>query len=110
MCYNTVQGIINQVMRSWMDVQITDKARDFLLKIFKEKNANGIRAYFGGFGWGGPQIGVALDEPREGDKVEVINGIRVAMDPDIAPWLAGVTLEYDEYYQGLVLTGAPGGC
>ncbi len=32
-----------------MDVQITDKARDFLLKIFKEKNANGIRAYFGGF-------------------------------------------------------------
>jgi len=53
---------------------------------------------------------VALDEPREGDKVEVINCIRVAMDPDIAPWLAGVTLEYDEYYQGLVLTGAPGGC
>lgn len=86
-------------------MKITDQARSLLLEIFKQRNANGIRAYFGGFGWGGPQIGLALDEPEEGDKVEYINGIRVAMDPDIAPYLQGMTLEYDEFSQGLILTG-----
>lgn len=27
------------------------------------------------------------------------------MDPDIAPYLQGMTLEYDEFSQGLILTG-----
>lgn len=31
-------------------MQISDQARDQLLKIFKEKHAVGIRLYFGGYG------------------------------------------------------------
>jgi hypothetical protein len=31
-------------------MQITDKARDILKEILAERNANGIRVYFGGFG------------------------------------------------------------
>lgn len=35
----------------------------------------------------------------------MINGIQVAMDQDIIPYLQGLTLQYDEFSKGLVLAG-----
>ena len=40
-----------------------------------------VRVYFGGFGWGGPNLGLALEEPKEGDEKYEVNGLTFILDP-----------------------------
>lgn len=54
-----------------------------LKQMLRENSKSGIRVYFAGFGWGGPNIGMALDEPESEDKVVIINEIQVLLDPDL---------------------------
>lgn len=86
-------------------MQITDRARDMLKQVLQEKNASGIRLHFSGYGWGGPQIGLALDEPAAEDQVSTINDIVVAIDKEIIDFTQNLTLEYDEAHNGIVLLG-----
>jgi len=75
-------------------MKITDLARDELFKFLQSENAEGIRLYFNGFGWGGPNYGVALDEPQPDDHVEVINQIQVAIDPYLEEYTEELVLDY----------------
>ena len=88
-----------------MKMQIADKARDLLKEVLKERSASGIRVYFAGFGWGGPEIGLALDEPEATDIVTVINEIEVALDIKLNEDADTIILEYDELNDGLVILG-----
>ncbi len=63
-------------------MKITDGAKQLLENIFTEKGAEGIRVYAVA-GCCGPQFTISLDAPQESDKVEIINGIRVAFDSRI---------------------------
>lgn len=96
-------------------MQITDAARDLIQNFLKQKKAEGLRLYYLG-GCGGPQHGFTTDEPEENDRVEIINGIRVAFDPEVGS-TDNFTLDMvqDEDGTGLVLLGVPeldtsGGC
>lgn len=96
-------------------MQITDAARDLIQNFLKQKNADGLRLYYLG-GCGGPQYGFTTDEPEADDKVEIINGIKVAFDPEVGD-TGDFTLDMvqDEDGTGLVLLGVPetdtsGGC
>ena len=91
-------------------MQITNDAREVLKEVLKEQNAAGIRVYFAGFGWGGPQIGLALDEPEAEDKVTTINDIQVAIDPQIEDNTEILTLDFDKQQNGLVLLGNESDC
>lgn len=91
-------------------MKITDEARELLKQVLKENNTSGIRVYFAGFGWGEPEIGLALDEPEEDDEVKIINEIQVAIDLHIEPYLEGLVLEYDQKNKGLVLFGNESDC
>lgn len=53
---------------------------------------------------------MALEEPEEGDKVEVINGIKVAFEQSIVPFVEESVLDVDQWTKGFILRGAPGGC
>ena len=76
-------------------MNITDLARDELSKVLQTQEVTGVRVYFNGFGWGGPNFGVALDEPQPGDHVEVINQIHVAIDPYMYNFMANdLVLDY----------------
>lgn len=87
-------------------MNITNDARDILKPILNERNASGIRLYFAGYGWGGPSIGLALDEPEAEDSVLMINEIQVAIEPGLEDYSEGVLLEYDKRRNGLVLIGS----
>ena len=93
-----------------MILKITDSARDLLKKILQEKNTGGIRVFFAGFGWGGPQIGLALDEPEADDIIETINEIQVAIDPEIKPHTESMILDHDQDNERLVLLGNDSDC
>lgn len=91
-------------------MNITDEARDHIIQVLKGKSVNGIRVYFAGFGWGQPQIGLALDEPEAEDKVVLINEIQVAFDPNIEGYTEDLTLDFDKQTNGLVLLGNESDC
>jgi len=81
-------------------MNITDGAKQKLEEIFQEKGVNGIRFYSNGFGCCGPQVGLSLNEPKDTDIVQEINGVRVALDQDIKNSVEPLTLDNDETPDG----------
>lgn len=55
-------------------------------------------------------MGLALDEPENNDKIVTINEIQVAIDPDIESFTDGLTLEFNQEANGLVLSGNESSC
>lgn len=55
------------------------------LKLDLEKsNSKVVRIKISGYGWGGPSLGVALDEQREDDEVYELNGVKFVASEDIS--------------------------
>jgi len=81
-------------------VNISDGAKQKLEEIFKEKGVNGVRIYSNGAGCCGPQVGLSLDEPKDTDMIQEINGVRVALDQDIKDSVEELTLDNDETPDG----------
>ncbi len=94
-------------------MQITDAAKELIQDYLNKKNADGLRLYreASGCGCGGMQYQLTAEVPHETDKVEIINGIKVAIASDIGSTDEFI-LDRDEYEgaQGLVLLGANSGC
>ncbi|AGK53512.1 adhesin [Bacillus sp. 1NLA3E] len=91
-------------------MKITDEAKQLLESFLKEKGADGIRLYTVG-GCCGPQFAISLDPPQESDRMETINGIKVAFDAQITT-TEELTLDKEENQEGtgLVLLGASSCC
>ncbi|WP_280770208.1 adhesin [Salipaludibacillus daqingensis] len=91
---------------------ITDEAKNFLLVMLKENDAENIKIFSNGGGCCGPSVGLAMDDPNEEDIVEDINQIKVAFEKSIYKDLENVTIDYQQTPQGesLVLEGLNQGC
>lgn len=92
-------------------MKITDGAKQLLENFISEKGADGIRLYTVP-GCCGSQFALSMDAPKESDKIETINGIRVAIDSLITASTDELTLDKEENQNGagLVLLGAGGCC
>lgn len=91
-------------------MKITDGAKQLLENVLSQKGAEGIRLYSVA-GCCGPQFAISLDEPQESDKVETINGIKVAFDSQVTG-TDELTLDKEENQEGagLVLLGTSNCC
>lgn len=91
-------------------MKITDAAKQLLENVLTENGAEGIRLSSVA-GCCGPQFELSLDTPQANDKMETINGIQVAIDPQIAG-TEELTLDKEENQngEGLVLLGASSCC
>ena len=91
-------------------MKITDAAKHLLENVLTENGAEGIRLYSVA-GCCGPQFALSLDAPLETDIIETINGIKVAIDSQVAT-TEELTLDKEENQNGggLVLVGASGCC
>lgn len=58
-----------------MNISFDDKTKDALLKKLNNNDNKVIRLMIKGFGWGGPTLGAVLDEQKNDDIVEVVDGI-----------------------------------
>lgn len=76
-------------------MKITNRATTEIKKIFTENNASSLRIYIAGMGWGGPRLGMVLEEPQKNDVVKDINGIKMAFDSQAATYAEYVTLDSD---------------
>jgi Fe-S cluster assembly iron-binding protein IscA len=91
-------------------MKITDRAKQLLENVLSENGAEGIRLY-SVTGCCGPQFALSLDAPLETDTVKNINGIKVAIDSQIAT-TEDLTIDKEESEDGagLVLLGASSCC
>ena len=72
-----------------------------------------IRIAYGGAGWSGPRLGLALEELKHTNDIVVESaGIKVVYSKDLASYVSGMSIEYSDkwYNKGFRLTGAGGGC
>ncbi|MDZ5711110.1 adhesin [Jeotgalibacillus haloalkalitolerans] len=88
---------------------ITDEAKEAFKKLFHQYESENIRVYFAGQGEGSPEIGLSFHVPEENDVIQTINGIKVAIDPQILFVAEELTLDVQDTPEGrgIVMTGGP---
>ncbi|MEK3797120.1 Fe-S cluster assembly protein HesB [Peribacillus sp. FSL H8-0477] len=87
-----------------MDVSLDGK--NYLTLVIEASEAKTLR-FYGISGCCGVNFGVGLDEAHESDEIITIDGLTVAIDPQVKSQLAGVTIHAEEENGeiGLVLLG-----
>ncbi|MGM9948910.1 MAG: Fe-S cluster assembly protein HesB [Lysinibacillus sp.] len=93
-------------------MDMTVEGRHYLMQVLEEAEVKTLR-FYGVPGCCGISVGVGLESPAANDEVEMIEGIQVAIDPQVKELLADVTIHAAEEDGeiGLVLAGyAPAGC
>ena len=65
-----------------MNISFDELTKDALKKQLGQKGKSSVRLLIKGFGWGGPILGVVLDEQQEDDILESVNGINFVVDKE----------------------------
>jgi iron-sulfur cluster insertion protein len=85
------------------DVRLTPKALEMVRKM-KDKEGlgaeQGLRIGVTGGGCSGFQYQLQFDTEKEGDRVAMLDGVRVLIDEISLPYIAGTTLDYVEGLHG----------
>ena len=63
-------------------VEVTQEATKQIQEYFQGKEVAPIRIFLNAGGWGGPSLAMALDEPKDDDKVFDVNGFQFIMQKD----------------------------
>ena len=83
---------------------ITEIAAGKVKEVMASQNKDNslLRLYIAGFGWGGPNFGMALDESvNPEDQVDEAFGIKLVADKKFAEYLEGAVVDYiDSEYGG----------
>lgn len=84
-----------------------EQFNEYLKKVESPENKM-LRVTFNGFGWGGPDFGLTLEESKgENDIVVEAEGMKVIYDKEFVYYLDDATLDYndEDYGRGFILTG-----
>ena len=93
-------------------VQITETARVKIKEVLEQNTGKYLRLFVQGIGWGGPQMGMALDEPKENEKPMDVNGINVLIEAEALPLVDSLTVDYvsDPDGEGFTIVGGSSCC
>src|SRR6266536_4876505 len=84
-------------------IEITDSAATKIKDLLTEqgKGDHALRVFVRGMSCSGPAYGMALDnEPRPDDRVAEVNGVKLLVDPQSAPYLEGAQVDYVDSLMG----------
>ena len=93
-------------------MNMTENAKQYILSAMKENNADTLR-FYGVAGCCGMNLAVGLVPAEEGDQIEMVNDVNIAIMPEMVQELQNVTINVEEQDGeiGLVLEGyAPSCC
>ncbi len=92
-------------------MKMTENAKQYILSAMKENNADTIR-FYGVAGCCGMNLAVGLVPAEEGDQIEKVNDVNIAIMPEMAQELQNVTINVEEQdgEMGLVLEGYAPSC
>src|SRR5699024_1383907 len=93
-------------------MKITDTAKKYIEQGMNQFNIFTVRFSVEGPGCCGPKWAFELQEAKEKDIVETINGLNVAIEPELVEVLADIELDFDEDGEqiGFVINGGKEGC
>ena len=74
-------------------LEITDVARDKIKEALSEHSGKYLRIAIEA-GWGGPRLGLALDELKENEETTQVNGIDLLISNEAEPYSDGNTIDY----------------
>lgn len=83
-----------------MNIHLEDAAKDALIKALKEQNKSAVRLSIAGFGWGGPNLSVVLDEQKENDTLVNVEGIDFVANQDEEFVFEDCTVSYKKTFFG----------
>ena len=95
------------------NIQVTDKASKELLTVLKQHEKKMIRLYIQGIGWGGPRLGLALDELNEQDETITANGIEIIFNSNEKDYYDHSIIDFEDSFLGsgfVVRSMLPGSC
>jgi len=93
-------------------VSITEVAAEKLKKsISEQKNPEStmLRIAFGGYGWGGPQLQLTLDELKDDeDSIVESQGIKIVYSSGLESYVTNAVIDYSNswYERGFVIKGS----
>lgn len=67
-----------------MNINLDEKSKEFLISELNKNNKSVVRLMIKGFGWGGPKLGIVLDEQRDGDIESTSEGIKFVANEEEA--------------------------
>lgn len=87
-------------------MNITEQAKEYIQQAMKDNNVNTLR-FYGILGCCGVNLGLGLQEAEDKDVIEQVNGLTIAIHPDVKDQLSNVTLDVEEQdgEMGIVLNG-----
>ena len=81
--------------------QVTEKATEMIKEFFKGKDdISPVRIYLSQKGWSGPSLGMALDEPKEDDKIFQNNGITYLVNKELFELVKPINVDFVETILG----------
>lgn len=84
-------------------IEISEAASAKVKELLEEqgKADHALRVFVRGMSCSGPAYGMALDnEPRPDDQVAEVNGVKLLVDPQSAPYLEGAQVDYVDSLMG----------
>ena len=75
-------------------LKITDTAKEKIQEILNSNPGKLLRVEMQGYGWGGPTLGLALDEPTANEAATPINGINVLISEELKKFVDEGTIDY----------------
>ncbi|MFJ7677103.1 iron-sulfur cluster biosynthesis family protein [Peribacillus sp. NPDC097198] len=87
-------------------MKMTNQAKEYLQEAMKANDVSTLR-FYGIAGCCGMNLGVALQEAETNDMVVEVNGVNIAIQPEMKEQLSDVTIDVEEKNgeMGIVLTG-----
>jgi Fe-S cluster assembly iron-binding protein IscA len=67
-------------------IELTNLAREKLRELLKENPGKFARIIIDGFGWGGPRLGLTLDEPKNNESAIQVNDINFLISDELKPY------------------------
>lgn len=79
-------------------IHIEEQAANYLQQVLEENQSKYLRLLFQGIGWGGPNLGIALEETiQESDHVEEVSGITFLINERDKPYFQeGTMIRYED--------------
>ena len=75
-------------------VEVTPSAAQQITEYFKGKDVTPIRIFLNEGGWGGPSLGMALDEPKDNDSVFDVEGFQYLVDNDLLEKAKSIKVDF----------------
>lgn len=80
-----------------MKINVTDLAKEKLINLVQEKNTDKhLRLFVASYGWGGPTIGLALEEPKDDDLKIEIDSLKFTVEDGLSDTFDVLTVDYSD--------------